>query len=256
MFGSRIHVWADRWMAEKADHVMAVSNAAKIYMRDVDRIRSDIEVVHLGFDFDKLSQNSDERARFRREFDFLDEDLVIGYVANFHHGKGHIQLVEAFEKILLEVPNARLVFAGRGELDNVNEAVKRFPPGTIVFAGWQDDIAAFLNAIDIFVQPSLSEAFSQVLIEAMGVGLPVVATDVGGASEVLIGEENGILIQPNDLTAIAYEVVRLCRDPELRRRMGAAGRASVTENFAAEKMVDRQLELYEKWLGLDDKTQN
>lgn len=249
MLGSRFHVKADKWMAEKADHVLTVSNAAKAYMLDVDGIRrDDIDVVHLGFDFEQLAPNSVDRSRIRAKFGFDHEDVVVGYVANFAHGKGHIQLIEAFEKILAEIPNARLAFAGRGEIAEVHEAAAKFPAGKIVFAGWQNDIASFLNALDIFVQPSLSEAFSQVIMEAMGVGLPVVATNVGGASEVIVGGENGLLIEPNDVAAISNEVIRLSRDPELRRRFGDAGRKTVTGNFTAEKMVERQFELYERWL--------
>ncbi|MFT3743908.1 MAG: glycosyltransferase family 4 protein [Pyrinomonadaceae bacterium] len=248
MLGSRFHVKADKWMAEKADHVLTVSNAAKTYMRDVDGIKSEIDVVHLGFDYERLAPNTSERSRVRRELGFADDDLVIGYVANFAHGKGHIQLIEAFEKISAEIPNARIVFAGRGEIAEVNEAAARLPAGKVVFAGWQSDIASFLNALDIFVQPSLSEAFSQVIMEAMGVELPVIATNVGGASEVIANGENGVLIEPNDVQAIENEVIRLSHDPELRRSLGVSGRKTVTENFTAEQMVSRQMDLYEKWL--------
>ncbi len=249
MLGSRFHVRADKWMAEKADHVMTVSNAAKAYMHDVDGIKRDIEVVHLGFDYERLAPSAIERLSVRRELGFADDDLVIGYVANFANGKGHIQLIEAFEKILAAVPNVRLVFAGRGEILEVNEAAAKFPAGKIVFAGWQSDIASFLNAVDIFVQPSLSEAFSQVIMEAMGVGLPVIATKVGGASEVILSGENGVLIEPSDVSAISSEVIRLSRDSELRQRIGVAARKTVTENFRAEQMVERQFALYERWLA-------
>lgn len=250
MLGSRFHVRADKWMAENADHVMTVSNAAKAYMLDIDQIkREDIEVVYLGFDFEKLSPNADDRIRVRREFGFADDDLVIGYVANFARGKGHIQLIEAFEMIAAEMPNAKLLFAGRGELDEVNAAAAKFPPHNVVFAGWQNNISACLNAMDIFVQPSLSEAFSQVIMEAMGVGLPVIATDVGGANEVIESGVNGVLIEPKDVSAIADGVIRLGRDRELRHRLGAAARKTVTENFTADQMVERQFELYERWLA-------
>ena len=250
MLGSQFHIRADKWMAENADHALTVSNAAKAYMLDIDHIkRDDIEVVHLGFDFEKLSPNADDRIRVRREFGFADDDLVIGYVANFARGKGHIQLIEAFEMIAAEIPNAKLLFAGRGELDEVNAAIAKFPREKITFAGWQSDISVSLNAMDIFVQPSLSEAFSQVIMEAMGVGLPVVATNVGGAGEVIVSGENGVLIAPNDVSAIADEVIRLGRDPGLRHRLGAAARKTVTENFTADQMVARQFELYERWLA-------
>jgi glycosyltransferase involved in cell wall biosynthesis len=249
MLGTRFHVAADRWMAENADHVLTVSNAAKSYMADIDGIRSDIEVVHLGFDFERLSPNDAKRSLVRREFGFADDDLVIGYVANLTRGKGHVQLIRAFEKIAAEFPRARLVFAGRGELAEVIAAAAGFPEGKIVFAGWQNDIAAFLNGLDIFVQPSLSEAFSQVIMEAMGVGLPVVATDVGGAREVIESGQNGILIEPDDVEALAAAIIDLARDSGARQHLGVAARETVTSRFSADRMVERHFELYKQWLS-------
>lgn len=249
MLGSRFHIAADKWMAEQADHVMTVSQAARCYMIDVDGInRKDIEVVYLGFDFKKMSPNAEDRARIRREFGFTADDLVIGYVGNFAKGKGHIQLIEAFAKIVNDVSQAKLFFVGREMLNEVKDAASRFPDGKIVFAGWRDDVSACLNAMDIFVQPSLSEAFSQVLVEAMGIGLPVIATDVGGAAEVIEEGVNGLLVAPKDPSAIRDKVVELWRNVELRKRIGAVARKSVCERFAIEQLIDRHLELYERWM--------
>ncbi len=248
MLGSRLHVAADKWMAEKADHVMTVSQAARVYMTEIDGIgRDDIDVVYLGFDFKKLSPSVDERARVRQEFGFDADDLMIGYVGNFAPGKGHLQLIEAFAKIVAEIPNARLFFVGRGMLPEVESAAAKLA-GKIVFAGWRTDVAACLNAMDLFIQPSLSEAFSQVLIEAMGVGLPVIATDVGGAKEVIEDGVNGILIAPGDTDQIYRETLKLYRDETLRHAIAAAGMSNVRERFTADKMVERHLELYTRWI--------
>ncbi len=250
LLGTRFHVAADRWMAENADRVVTVSDAAKRYMVEVDKVRrDDIEVIHLGFDFGKFSPNAVERSRIRREFDFSEDDFVIGYVANLIPGKGHVQLLAAFEIIAAELPKARLFLPGGGEPDNANIEATGVSSDRIVLAGWRPDIFSCLNAMDIFVQPSLSEAFSQVIVEAMGVGLPVVATDVGGASEVIESGVNGVLIEPDDPAAIADQVIRLYRDHELRHRYARAGRSTVTEKFTAERMVERHFSLYEKWLA-------
>src|ERR1035437_2909485 len=80
MLGSRLHVRSDRWMAEHADHVVTVSEAHRRFMLEVDGIdRNDIEVVYLGFDFDKLSPNIDKREKVRSDLGFADDDFVIGY---------------------------------------------------------------------------------------------------------------------------------------------------------------------------------
>lgn len=248
MLGSAFHIKADRWMAERADRVLTVSNAARDYMRDVDGITREIDVVHLGFDFERLSPNDDQRQCVRAEFGFDDDDIVIGYVANFAKGKGHVQLIEAFAEILNKVPTAKLILAGRGDFREATQAAAKIEPGKIVFAGWRSDISACLNSMDIFVQPSLSEAFSQVIMEALGVGLPVIATKVGGVAEVIENGVNGVLIEPGDASRIAHEVIRLAHDAKLRRRMGKAGREKVAESFTAEQMVERQAALYKNWL--------
>lgn len=249
MLGSRLHIAADKWMAERADRLMTVSNAARSYMIEVDKIdRSDIEVVYLGFDFDKLSPNEQERYRVRNEFDFDEEDFVIGYVGSFAPGKGQRQLIKAFAKIVAEIPGASLFLVGRSVSPEIETSAANFPEGKIVFAGWRDDIPACLNAMDIFVQPSLSEAFSQVIIEAMGVGLPVIATNVGGAKEVIENGINGILIEPKDPEAIYLETVRLYHDRTFRKKIAAAGMQSVRERFRAEQMVERQIALYKSWM--------
>lgn len=251
MLGSAVHIRADRWMAEKADHVMAVSEATRTYMLEIDGIRRrDIEVVYLGFDFEQMSPNPEKRNAAREKFGFSDNDLVIGYVANFTAGKGHVQLISAFDEIKRQVPNARLLLAGGGKLQEVEDLVGRLGLGRrIVFAGWQDDAAAVYNAMDIFVQPSLSEAFSQVLIEAMGCGLPVVATDVGGASEVIEPGVDGIIVEPDDARAIAAEVIGLALDPERRCEIAKRGMSRVRGRFSAAAMVERHFALYSKWLG-------
>ncbi len=249
MLGSRFHVGADRWMAMRADRVLTVSNAAREYMRNVDGIDREIDVVHLGFDLEWLAPNAASRQEIRSELGIAEDDFLIGYVANFAPGKGHIELLRAFRSVVAAVPKARLLLAGRGELDDVKAAGLEMPAGSVIFAGWRSDIPKCLNALDVFVQPSLSEAFSQVIIEAMATSLPVIATDVGGASEAIVEGESGVLIPAGDPDAIAAAVIELAGDPEKRAALGKAARGRTLQKFSAEKMVDKQYELYRSWLA-------
>jgi len=257
LLGSRAHIFADKWMAEHADHLTTVSEAAKEYMVRIDGVRrKDIEVVYTGFDFEKLAPNAEGRHRVRHEFGFSDNDLVIGYVGNMIPGKGHLELVKAFGEMVSSFPNLRLFLIGRGSLEEVKAAAAACGDGRVVFAGWRDDSSACMNAMDLFVQPSLSEAFSQVLVEAMAVGLPVIATSVGGAKEVIKDGENGLLIDAGHPHEIANAAANLLNDEELRSRLAANGMNSVRQCFTVDNMADRLLELYEKWLGERDKTKN
>lgn len=251
MLGKWPHIAADKWMAEKADFVVTVSKAVKQFMTDIDQIRrSDIEVVYLGFNFDEFKPDIEARTRIRSEFGFDDDEIVIGYIASFADGKGHVQLIQAFRQILESAPTAKLFLVGEGNRKNIDAAIESLGIGSrVIFSGWRTDSAACLNGMDIFVQPSLSEAFSQVLIEAMGVGLPVVATKVGGAAEVIRSEIDGVLIEPNNVKAIADAVSRLTHESGFSAALGRAGRASVRERFTVETMVERQLDLYNHWIA-------
>lgn len=249
MLGSPIHVRADRWMAENADHVVTVSNAARRYMTDFDGIRrDDIEVVYLGFDFDRLAADAELRRQSRSEFRFADDDIVIGYVANFASGKGHVHLLNAFSELKRTVPNAKLILSGSGRLQEVDDAIGRLALGRrIILTGWRDDVRDVYNAMDVFVQPSLSEAFSQVLIEAMGCGLPVIATRVGGADEVIESGVNGVLIEPDSPEAIHTALIEMIGDRQTMAEIAERGRESVRSRFPVETMIERHLELYERW---------
>lgn len=251
ILGSSFHVRLDKWMAERSDYLITVSEAARDYMQRVDRIQNPVEVVYLGFDFENYAANERARKAVREEFGFSDDDFVIGYVANITPGKGHEQLISAYADVLSTNPKARLFFIGKGKSQEVDDAVGRLGLGRrIIFAGWRDDTNACLNAMDLFVQPSLSEAFSQVLIEAMGVGLPVVATDVGGAREVIEDGVSGLIIPPDNIPAMVSAIKRLIDDPSHGKEMAQEGQKIVRERFTIERMIDQQHELYLKWLGL------
>lgn len=250
MLGNRVHIAVDKWMAEKADHVLTVSEAARDFMHEVDGVKREIGVIHLGFDFGRFNPDPVKRSTIRKELRLSDDDFVVGYIGNFAPGKGHIQLIEAFADILNSVPKARLILVGSGHLPEVTLAIRQHDlEDKIVMTGWRSDTEACLNAMDIFVQPSLSEAFSQVLVEAMGVGLPVIATKVGGAAEVVEDAQSGILIDPDRPEQIVRAVLSLNDAPDRRKKMGGIARMSVVARFSVERMVRTHLDLYRKWMG-------
>jgi len=110
--------------------------------------------------------------------------------------------------------------------------------------GFVRDIPSFLRNLDIVVLPSSSEAFPNAVQEAMAASLPVVATDTGGTRELVIDGETGFLVSPNDSSALADCIGRLCSDREMCLKMGEAGRRRVAEQFTADRMARRFEDLY------------
>lgn len=248
--GMNYHIALDRWMARKADKVIAVSHAARKFMIEHDHINADkIEAIHLGFDFKRLSPGECESQGISEEFD-LNGKFVIGCVASFQKIKGIHYLLDALSKLTADIPNIRLLLVGSGDRTEINQQINELNLGAyVVFAGYRQDVPACIKAMDIVVHPSLSEAFCQVLIETMGVGTALIATDVGGAQEVIIDGENGILIPPQDAQAIIEGVLKLYRNPALRECLATEGQKSVRRRFTVERMLAEQLECYARLLG-------
>jgi glycosyltransferase involved in cell wall biosynthesis len=115
----------------------------------------------------------------------------------------------------------------------------------VIFFGDQRDVGAYLAAFDIAVLTSDTEGCSNFLLEAMALGKPIVATDVGGNRELVYQGESGVLVPPRDGEALAYEIINLLRNPTLARSMGQAGKEKVTTRFSVENMVSQYESLYE-----------
>ena len=144
------------------------------------------------------------------------------------------------------ISNLVTLIAGDGpqrkELENL--AAHLGLTGRVSFLGWRDDAVELLGALDIFCMSSRWEGCPMVLLEAMAMRCPVVATDIGGVREIVINEETGLLVAPGDPEALADAVLRLLAADAERERMGAAGRQRVEQHFGVEDMLAAYARLY------------
>jgi glycosyltransferase involved in cell wall biosynthesis len=151
------------------------------------------------------------------------------------------RLLAAWPFVRENVPGAELVVLGAGE----EEAVLRDQAGAGVrFAGQVEDVLPWLQAADVFVLPSATEGLSNALLEALACGLGAVATAVGGAPDVIVDGESGLLVPPDDTAALAAALVKLLGDPILQTRLGAAGRKVIETRYSLEQTAGRLAELY------------
>lgn len=250
MIGTRAHVALDRFAARHADRVVVLSNAVRDFMVASDHIdAAKIQVIYQGFDFEKFSASDDEGRRVRAELN-LGNDFVVGCIGRLVKLKGQNLLLAAIKELLPNIPNIRVLLVGGGSRDYLEEEARRLGvEDRVIFAGFRKDVAACVSAADVVVHPSLTEAFCQVLIETMAVGRPLITTSVGGALEVVTQGETGLVIPPSDVAAIRDAILALHRDPELRGRIALAGQQSVRERFTIDRMIDQQIECYDRWLN-------
>jgi glycosyltransferase involved in cell wall biosynthesis len=177
-------------------------------------------------------------------------ETVLGVACRLVSIKGIIYLIRALAVLQAEFPELRLEIAGTGSERPIieSEAETLGLKDRVAFLGWQADLAPVLARWDIFVQPSLEEGFGIAALEAMAAGLPVVATAVGGISELVKAGQTGWLVPPGDPEALAERLRALLLDVEQRRRMGEAGRKRAMENFSVERMVAEISNIYDELL--------
>lgn len=168
-----------------------------------------------------------------------DVDLTLGMVAQFRPEKGHGILLEALAQLRREGLAVGLVLVGDGpQLAVVREHAHRLGLSeAIKFTGRTGDVRPYLASMDVFVLPSLAvETFSNAALEAMAMGLPVILSDIGGASEMIADGKCGYLCPPGDSEALTVAIRRLV-DPGVRRAFGTAARARVATKFSVDAMV-------------------
>jgi glycosyltransferase involved in cell wall biosynthesis len=174
---------------------------------------------------------------------------VVTILAALRDFKGITHAIDAWPAVLAEQPTARLLLVGSGEEEPALRAqVARLGlTGSVVFAGMRSDVPEVLRGSDLVVLPSIyGENLPTVLMEAGGCGRPVVASDVGGISDIVADGETGLLVPPGDSPGIAAAILRLLTDPDLRDRMGQAGRRRMERLFDARLWARSLHAVYQK----------
>jgi glycosyltransferase involved in cell wall biosynthesis len=182
--------------------------------------------------------------------------VLAGTVGRLQAVKDQLTLVRAFAQcVARRLPGSEqlcLLIAGDGPLRaEVEDEVRACGLGARIWlAGEREDVPEVLRSLDFFVLPSISEGISNTVLEAMASALPVVATAVGGNSELVVDGETGVLVPPADPAALATALSTCAADAALRQRLGQAGRRRVEQGFSLDGMVERYTDLYQHLLQL------
>lgn len=213
--------------------------------------RDRIEVLHCALPTHSFGEPSpDEVEAVRRRHGLPPGAPVIGAVTRFHEVKGMRFLVDAFAEVCARHPDARLVLVGQGPEEPMLRA-RAEDVGVahrVVFAGYRPDVAAYLAAFDVTVVPSLEEGFGLAALESLAVGVPVVASDLGGLSDVVADGVTGRLIPAEDADAIAGAALDVIEHPDRARAMGAEGRRQA-QRFGLDQHVARLTAIYAELAG-------
>jgi glycosyltransferase involved in cell wall biosynthesis len=235
-----------RWMSARLDRSVAISQAVRETMLTRgDGAAAKIRVVPNGI-CDPAPRVTATRASVREQWGVAPGAPLIVSVARLETEKNVQDLVQAMELVLREQPSARCVIAGEGSRrafleQQIAQAGLGF---SICLAGFLADPLPLIRAADVFVLPSAAEPFGLVLVEAMALGVPVVATCAGGPREIVAHEETGLLIPPNDVVGLGRALLRCIQNPAWAADLGSAGRARYLQHFTVAQMAARMLAVY------------
>ncbi len=237
--------------APGADLVLCVSEKVREVLRADGLADERLAVARSGVDTRRFVDVRDRRAELRGRFGIALAAPLIGNVAHLADHKGQRYLIQAMAQVLAQRPDARCVILGDGELRGELEALAREcgVAAQVVFAGFQSDILSWLAALDLFCFPSHMEGLGTSVLDALGMGLPVVATRAGGIPEIIADGIHGLLVPARDPAALAAALLDLLQDPARARALGAAGRARVHEEFSVERTVEQTMAAYSRVLA-------
>ena len=243
---------AYRALAPSTARALAISESVAHFARErMGFTAEQTEVLYYPLPKHSFSAATPERlAEVRSAHGIPQEAPVVGAVSRFFPVKGIRYLIDAFPRVLAARPDARLLLVGRGPEEGAlkAQAAALGIEERVVFAGFQRDSAAYAGTFDVAVVPSLEEGFGLVAVEAMALGVPVVASRVDGLQEVITDGRSGLLVPPADPAAIADAVLRVLGDRELRARLSDGGRAE-SERFSLDRYAARLTDLYYELAG-------
>lgn len=243
----RHNAWVQRRVWNRVDRVLSVSSRLAEQMADrVGFPLEQITVLRNGVDLERFRPH--DKLAARRLLGIAEDAFVIGTVGRLVAVKDHATLLRALALVQEAGVSFTGVIAGTGPLKEETEALAAsLNLSNVHLLGNRSDVEHVMAAFDIFVLSSQSEGLSNTIQEAMACGLPVVATRVGGADELVEEGRTGLLIPPAAPHAMRDAILRVARDPQLRHEMGLAGRQRAQALFGLDRMMDEYLALY---LGL------
>ncbi len=262
---SQAFVQIERYLARRSSGIIAISELQKAELSETYRICSaeKINIIPLGFDLDRFSDNQEAKRReFRKRYDIADDEIAIGIVGRIVPVKNHALFVAAAAKAVGKThQKLRFIIVGDGDMRTTMEGEFRlagidyayYPQerrhAQAICISWQTEMDEVLAGLDIVALTSHNEGTPVSLIEAQAAGRPVVSTGVGGVADVVANGGTGFVTPAGDAEAFAEAMLKLTEDAGLRSAFAAAGNDAVQRRFSYRRLVTDMDEYYRRLLG-------
>jgi glycosyltransferase involved in cell wall biosynthesis len=250
-FGENLYRFVEDRLTRFADVAVANSQSGAHFLASRGISAEKTRVIYNGVNSERVAANEVELAALRASLGIPAAALVVGIVASLTAAKDYPTFLSSARIVLDALPSARFLIVGDGPLRQELEATaaQLGLADSVLFAGHQMRVAPFIGSFDVAVLSSCDyEGCSNYLLEAMGLGRPVVATDIGGNRELVHQGETGLLVPPRDPGALASAVLTLLGDRALASRLVDAARTRFQAGFSVPTMVRQYEQLYEELL--------
>lgn len=211
-----------------------------------------VEHVHgVGVDTERFKPIGEEqRNQLRQQYGYRENEFLLFYAAEFNQNKNQQLLLESLARIKDDVPNVKLLLAGRGPLleECQKQAVRLDIEKMVDFLGFRNDIENLLKMSDLAVASSLREGLPVNVMEAMACGLPVIATDNRGHRELIVNHKNGWIIPLQDVEEFAKKIKLVAKDIELRKMLGSNGRKMIQSTYSTNRIIEEKSQIYEAYI--------
>jgi len=251
-----IYIGIDRLFEKTVDKFIVVSDALNRALIERHNIsHHKVVKVYNGIEIDEykpdLKEIKNKKLEVRRELGIKNDMPVIGAIGRLVWQKGFEYLIEAVPEVLKKYPDARFLIVGEGPLKDKLKLISERTNAAdrIVFTGFRSDVKEILASIDVLAMPSLLEGLPIVLLEAMAMAKPIVATKIEGISEVLVSDKTGLLVPAKNPIALAGAITEILNDKTKAILLGQNARKMAEEYFSVKKMVEQTELVYEKLLN-------
>lgn len=244
----RIYNVLDRWLLRSPERVVAVSQAMKRHLESYGLQSEKITVVPNAVV--SMQAPKDSRERIRNTYGISSTSPLIGVIGRLSPEKGQMDFLKALLYVLKEITDVRALIIGDGPDRQALEcfSVKNNLASSVIFAGYQTNMAEIYDALDLVVMPSLSEGMPNVALESLACSKPLIATAVGGVPEVIESGRTGILVPPADPEEMAKKILFLIKNPDRCQVLTENGRQDVTERFSLQTRVQHIHDIYKDLL--------
>ncbi|MBS4082681.1 MAG: glycosyltransferase family 4 protein [Rhizobiales bacterium] len=240
----------NRWLyGRRAARVVTTGEMIRSHLIEVLKLDPS-HVVSIPTGTDLSRYHPGDKTQARAKLGLPADKKLIGMVATLRSWKGHRFMVDALLERKLD--GAILVLVGDGPQEPMlrKQVEERGLKDRVIFAGRREDVQDWLRAFDVFVLPSTgNEGIPQALMQAMATGLPVVTTPVGAIPELVVHNESGFIVQPENPASLAEGIAAVLSDPALAKRLGDAGRVIVERKHTKAAMLDAMEEVFRKALA-------